>query len=77
MCIVHKGFRGIRAVSPSLNLGGNLIGLKPAPPYDTIHQPFSTSKKQPYDNKEFNQNNKKGMWSFPKNIFIQKKQFIQ
>ncbi len=37
MCIVHKGFRGFRAVSPALTLGGNLIGLKPAIPYDTIH----------------------------------------
>ncbi len=27
MCIVHKGFRGFRAVSPAFILGGNLIGL--------------------------------------------------
>lgn len=33
MCIVHKGFRGFRALSPASNLGGNLIGLKPAIPY--------------------------------------------
>lgn len=37
MCIVHKGFRGFRAVSHSSILGGILIGLKPAIPYDTIH----------------------------------------
>ncbi|BDD01439.1 hypothetical protein PEPS_37190 (plasmid) [Persicobacter psychrovividus] len=37
MCIVHKGFRGFRALSPALILGGNLIVLKPAIPYDTIH----------------------------------------
>jgi len=37
MCIVHKGFRGFRAVSPASILGGNLIGLKHAIPYDTIH----------------------------------------
>ena len=37
MCIVHKGFRGFRAVSPASILGGNLIGMKPAIPYDTIH----------------------------------------
>lgn len=37
MCIVHKGFRGFRGVSPASNLGGSLIGLKPAIPYDTIH----------------------------------------
>ena len=37
MCIVHKGFRGFRAASPASILGGILIGLKPAIPYDTIH----------------------------------------
>ncbi len=37
MCIVHKGFRGFRTVSPASILGGNWIGLKPAIPYDTIH----------------------------------------
>jgi hypothetical protein len=36
MCMVHKGFRGFRAVSPASILGGNLIGLKAAIPYDTI-----------------------------------------
>jgi len=37
MCIVHKDFRGFRAVSPASNSVGSLIGLKPAIPYDTIH----------------------------------------
>jgi hypothetical protein len=37
MCIVHKGFRGFRAVPPALFSGGKLIDLKPAIPYDTIH----------------------------------------
>jgi len=37
MCIEHKGFRGFRAASPASNMGGKLIGLKPAIPYDTIH----------------------------------------
>ena len=37
MCIVHKGFRGFRAVSHASILGGILIGLAPAIPYDTIH----------------------------------------
>lgn len=37
MCIIHKGFRGFRAVSPASILGGNLIGLKPAIPYEIIH----------------------------------------
>ncbi len=46
MCIIHKGFRGFRAVSPASILGGNLIGLKPAIPYDTIHStlPFIRRK---------------------------------
>ncbi len=37
MCIIHKGSIGFRAVSPALNLGGNLIGLKFAIPYEIIH----------------------------------------
>jgi len=36
-CIVHKGFRGFRAVSLALISGGNLTGLKPAIPYEIIH----------------------------------------
>jgi hypothetical protein len=30
MCIIHKGFRGFRALSSASNLAGNLIGLKSA-----------------------------------------------
>jgi len=45
MCIVHKGFRGFRAVSPASVLGGNMIGLKPAIPYDTIHSTLAGIKK--------------------------------
>ncbi len=45
MCIVHKGFRGFRAISPASILGGNLIGLKPAIPYDTIHSTLCKSRK--------------------------------
>jgi hypothetical protein len=37
MCIIHKGFRGFRAVSPALILGCKLIGLKPEIPYEIIH----------------------------------------
>jgi len=37
MCIIHKGFRGFRAVSPASNLCGNMTGLKPAVPYEIIH----------------------------------------
>ncbi len=37
MCIVHKGFRGFRSISPAFIWRGNLKGLKPAIPYDTIH----------------------------------------
>ena len=44
MCIVHKGFRGFRAASPASTLGGNLIGLKPAIPYGTIHSPLAAFK---------------------------------
>ena len=36
MCIIHKGFRGFQALSPASILGGNLIGLKDAIPYDFI-----------------------------------------
>ena len=46
MCIVHKGFRGFRAVSPASILGGNLIDLKPAIPYDTIHSTLCASLKK-------------------------------
>ncbi len=37
MCIIHKGFIGLGALSPTSNLGGKLIDLNPAIPYDTIH----------------------------------------
>ena len=37
MCIIHKGFRGFRALSPASILVGNLIALKPAIPYEIIH----------------------------------------
>ena len=37
MCIVHKGFRGFRTASLASFFCDNLIGLKPAIPYDTIH----------------------------------------
>jgi hypothetical protein len=33
MCIVHKGFRGFRAVSLAWFLGGNVTGLKLEIPY--------------------------------------------
>ena len=45
MCIIHKGFSGFRAASPASILGGNLIGLKPAIPYDTIHSTLYASVK--------------------------------
>jgi hypothetical protein len=38
MCIIHKGFRGFRALSPASILGGKLTGLKPAIPYEIIHE---------------------------------------
>jgi len=46
MCIVHKGFRGFRVVSPASILGGNLIGLKPEIPYDTIHSTLASIESQ-------------------------------
>ena len=47
MCIIHKGSRGFRAVSPALNLGGNLIGLKFAIPYEIIHLTLAFIKSAP------------------------------
>ena len=37
MCIIHKGFIGIRVVSPASILLDKLIGLKPEIPYEIIH----------------------------------------
>ncbi len=37
MCIIHKGFKGFRALSPVSILGGKLIDKKPAIPYEIIH----------------------------------------
>lgn len=48
MCIVHKGFRGFRAASPASILGGDLIGLKPVIPYDTIHSTLYASEKEQF-----------------------------
>ncbi len=44
MCIIHKGIRGFRAVSPALNLGGKLIGLKSAIHYEIIHSTLAIIK---------------------------------
>jgi len=52
MCIIHKGFRGFRALSPASNFGGNLIGLKPAIPYEIIHQPLYAKLKNDSTNIE-------------------------
>jgi len=51
MCIVHKGFRGFRAVSHASILGGILIGLAPAIPYDTIPQSVGGHYKRDTDTK--------------------------
>ena len=40
MRIIHKGFRGFRALSPASILGGNVIGMKLAIPYEIIHSPL-------------------------------------
>ena len=44
MCIIHKGFRGFRSVLPASILGGNLIGLKPAIPYEIIHETLAVMR---------------------------------
>jgi hypothetical protein len=44
MCIIHKGFRGFRALSPASILGGKLIGLNPAIPYEIIHSTLAVIK---------------------------------
>ena len=46
MCIIHKGFRGVRAFSAASILGGILIGLKPAIPYEIIHVTLGVSLPQ-------------------------------
>ena len=45
MFIIHKGFIGFRAISPASNLGGTLIGLKSATPYEIIHLPLQAIRK--------------------------------
>lgn len=46
MCIIHKGFRGFRALSPASILLRNLKGLKPAIPYEIIHSTLATRLKK-------------------------------
>jgi hypothetical protein len=41
MCIIHKGFRGFRAMSPASILGGSLLSIKSAIPYEIIHKPLA------------------------------------
>lgn len=40
MCIIHKGFRGKRAVSPALIVGGNLIVLSFEIPHYSYNSPL-------------------------------------
>ncbi len=49
MCIIHKGFRGFLALSPASILGGNLMGLKPAIPYEIIHESLSVRLRRHYE----------------------------
>jgi len=37
MCIIHKGFRASRALSPASILGGKLISFKHVTPYEITH----------------------------------------
>ncbi len=46
MCIIHKGFRGFRALSPASKLVGNMIGLKSAIPYEIIHKTLGHNLKR-------------------------------
>jgi len=46
MCIIHKGFRGFRAVSPASILGGNFIGLKLEIPNEIIQLPLGVIQKE-------------------------------
>ena len=44
MCIIHKSFRGFQGLSPASILGGKLIDLKHAIPYEIIHQTLTLIK---------------------------------
>jgi len=44
MCIIHKGFRGNRELSPASIFAGNMTGLKSEIPYEIIHSTLCTSK---------------------------------
>lgn len=57
MCIIHKGSRGFRALSPALILGSNLTGLKPANPYEILLQPLAIIIKNPAQQKPLNKTN--------------------
>jgi hypothetical protein len=46
MCLIHKGFGGFRALSFASILGGNLISLKTAIPYEIIHLTLHLRKKK-------------------------------
>ncbi len=46
MCIIHKGFKGFGALSPASIVGGNLIGLKSAIPYEIIHSTLAKIKER-------------------------------
>ena len=46
MCIIHKGYRGFRALSPASILCGNLIGLKPEISYEIIHSTLAVRQKE-------------------------------
>lgn len=41
MCIIHKGFRGFRALSPESDLVCNQIGLKHEIPYISYTQRYA------------------------------------
>ena len=47
MCMIHKGLRGFRALSPASIFGGNLISLNPAIPYEIIHSTLCLMLRKP------------------------------
>ncbi len=49
MCIIHKGFRGKRVLSPASILVGNLKGLNSAIPYEIIHSTLAVILNETYN----------------------------
>jgi hypothetical protein len=46
MCVIHRGFRGFRALSPASIIGSIVIGLKSAIPYKIINSTLPNIKRK-------------------------------